>query len=152
MQPGYICFQFYHTDNMMPVNAPSIQSSTSFRNIKKYIQPTNINKPSPSEPSVKSGWLRKEGGVIKSWHRRWFTIKGDFMYYYAAQDEQKLLGHIPLAGNHVKEIPHVIAEPDKFHFEIVPGKCQSIIIFHPLSDMWWILFMKVIIDSYEVHL
>ena len=39
--------------------------------------------------SQKCGWLKKQGGVVKSWHRRWFTIKGDHMYYFNTDDESK---------------------------------------------------------------
>lgn len=73
------------------------------------------------QSSMKSGWLQKQGGVVKSWHRRWFTIKGDYMYYYATVDEVKApLGVIFLPGSRVVEHPFNANEPGKFVFEIVP--------------------------------
>lgn len=76
------------------------------------------------QDSLKSGWLRKQGGVVKSWQRRWFTIKGDCMYYYSVQDESKSpLGVIFLPGSRVIEHAFNVAEPDKFLFEIAPGMC-----------------------------
>lgn len=73
--------------------------------------------------SLKSGWLRKQGGVVKSWQKRWFTIKGDYMYYFSTQDESKSpVGVIFLPGSCVIEHPFVAAESDKFLFEIAPGR------------------------------
>ena len=70
----------------------------------------------------KCGWLKKQGGVVKSWHRRWFTIKGDHMFYFNANDETKPpLGCIFLPGNKVIEYPLSGTEADKFIFEIIPG-------------------------------
>lgn len=83
--------------------------------------------PSPSstalqqQESIKSGWLKKQGGIVKSWHSRWFTLKGDQLYYYANQDESKPLGTIFLPGNKVVDVPNNPSEPDKFIFEVVPG-------------------------------
>ena len=74
------------------------------------------------QKSMRSGWLRKQGGVVKSWHRRWFTIKGDSMYYYSSEDESKSpLGSIFLPGNKVIEFPYSVQEPEKFLFSVVPG-------------------------------
>ena len=71
---------------------------------------------------IKSGWLIKQGGVVKSWLRRWFVIRGDKMFYYTSDDESKLLGSIPLTGNRVFECPYMSRDPDKFHFVITPGE------------------------------
>ncbi|OHT01178.1 RAC family serine/threonine-protein kinase like protein [Tritrichomonas foetus] len=35
----------------------------------------------------KSGWLTKQGGMIKSWKRRWFTINGSTIHYYSKQND-----------------------------------------------------------------
>ncbi len=77
------------------------------------------------QKSSKCGWLKKQGGVVKSWHRRWFTIKGDQIYYYTNDDENKLLGTIFLPGNKVVEYPLNPQEPDKFVFDISPGQYSS---------------------------
>ena len=78
-------------------------------------------------PSIKSGWLIKQGGVVKNWLRRWFTIKGNYMYYYTNKDEKKLLGAIPLPGNKVAECPFNPDKPGKFLFEISPGKIDGLV-------------------------
>ena len=30
----------------------------------------------------KTGWLSKRGGRIHTWHRRWFILTGDLLFYY----------------------------------------------------------------------
>ena len=33
----------------------------------------------------KSGWLQKRGGRIQTWHKRWFVLTGDMIFYYKNQ-------------------------------------------------------------------
>lgn len=40
---------------------------------------------------IRCGWLRKQGGFVKTWHTRWFVLKGDQLYYYKDEDETKAL-------------------------------------------------------------
>ena len=30
----------------------------------------------------KTGWLSKRGGRIHTWHKRWFVLTGDLLFYY----------------------------------------------------------------------
>ncbi|XP_035582169.1 rho GTPase-activating protein 24 isoform X1 [Zalophus californianus] len=71
--------------------------------------------------AMKCGWLRKQGGFVKTWHTRWFVLKGDQLYYYKDEDETKPLGTIFLPGNKVLEHPCNEESPGKFLFEVVPG-------------------------------
>lgn len=81
--------------------------------------------------SLKSGWLKKQGGVVKSWHRRWFVLKGDQMFYFSSDDENKApLGSIFLPGNRVMEQAMIPGEPDKFLFEILPGTVKYSLVKH----------------------
>lgn len=41
--------------------------------------------------AIKCGWLRKQGGFVKTWHTRWFVLKGDQLYYFKDEDETKPL-------------------------------------------------------------
>ncbi|XP_061071656.1 rho GTPase-activating protein 24 isoform X1 [Conger conger] len=70
---------------------------------------------------VRCGWLRKQGGFVKTWHTRWFVLKGDQLHYYKDEEETKALGMIFLPGNRVTEHPNNGEEPGKFLFEVVPG-------------------------------
>ena len=70
-----------------------------------------------------SGWLKKQGGMIKTWHRRWFVLKGDHLFYFSSDDEsRKPLDSIFLPGNRIIEHAMIPGEPEKFLFEILPGK------------------------------
>ncbi|XP_063271090.1 rho GTPase-activating protein 24 isoform X1 [Prinia subflava] len=71
--------------------------------------------------ATKCGWLRKQGGFVKTWHTRWFVLKGDQLYYFKDEDEAKPLGTIFLPGNRVIEHPCNEESPGKFLFEVVPG-------------------------------
>ncbi|XP_017693101.1 PREDICTED: rho GTPase-activating protein 24-like, partial [Lepidothrix coronata] len=70
--------------------------------------------------AIKCGWLRKQGGFVKTWHTRWFVLKGDQLYYFKDEDETKPLGAIFLPGNRVIEHPCNEESPGKFLFEVVP--------------------------------
>ncbi|XP_064165161.1 rho GTPase-activating protein 24 isoform X2 [Anguilla rostrata] len=70
---------------------------------------------------IRCGWLRKQGGFVKTWHTRWFVLKGDQLYYYKDEEETKALGMIFLPGNRVTEHPNNGEEAGKFLFEVVPG-------------------------------
>ncbi|KAL4617324.1 rho GTPase-activating protein 24 [Arapaima gigas] len=73
------------------------------------------------ENVIRCGWLRKQGGFVKTWHTRWFVLKGDQLYYYKDEDETKALGTIVLHGNRVTEHPNNGEEAGKYLFEVVPG-------------------------------
>ncbi|XP_020843999.1 rho GTPase-activating protein 24 isoform X1 [Phascolarctos cinereus] len=68
------------------------------------------------------GWLRKQGGLTKTWHTYWFVLKGDQLYYFKDKDETRPLGTILLPGNKVIEHPYNEESPGQFLFEVVPGR------------------------------
>ncbi|XP_062333609.1 rho GTPase-activating protein 24 [Osmerus eperlanus] len=70
---------------------------------------------------IRCGWLRKQGGFVKTWHTRWFVLRGDKLHYYKDEEETKALGTIFLPGNRVTEHPTNGDEGGKFLFEVVPG-------------------------------
>ncbi|XP_027881396.1 rho GTPase-activating protein 24 isoform X2 [Xiphophorus couchianus] len=70
---------------------------------------------------IRCGWLRKQGGFVKTWHSRWFVLRGELLYYYKDEEEIKPLGVISLPGNKVSEHPTNGDEGGKFLFEVIPG-------------------------------
>ncbi|CAG8450728.1 6735_t:CDS:2 [Diversispora eburnea] len=48
---------------------------------------------------TKSGWLTKLGGnaLRKTWKRRWFELRGNFLYYYRQKNDKKPSGVINLS-------------------------------------------------------
>ncbi|KAL6096752.1 arhgap24 [Pungitius sinensis] len=71
--------------------------------------------------AVRCGWLKKQGGFVKTWHSRWFVLRGDQLHYYKDEEETKVLGAIFLPGNKVTEHPTSGDEGGKFLFEVIPG-------------------------------
>ncbi len=55
--------------------------------------------------SQKEGFLVKKGGIVKSWHNRYFILESDALHYYKNCDAESTttpLGSIPLAEAEVK--------------------------------------------------
>jgi len=69
----------------------------------------------------KTGWLSKRGGRIHTWHKRWFVLTGDLLFYYKTPQDTRPTGTIPLAGNKVIRHPDDPRQPTSFKFEIVSG-------------------------------
>lgn len=80
-----------------------------------------MNNPVHRQRILKCGWLKKQGGMVKTWHRRWFCLNGDCLFYFAKHDDLKPLGSIFLPGNRVDDQPFNPDEPEKFLFEVLPG-------------------------------
>ncbi|XP_038845462.1 rho GTPase-activating protein 24 [Salvelinus namaycush] len=70
---------------------------------------------------IRCGWLRKQGGFVKTWHTRWFVLRGEQLYYYKDEEETKALGTILLPGNRVTEHPSNGDEGGKFLFQVSAG-------------------------------
>ncbi|XP_030197337.1 rho GTPase-activating protein 24 isoform X2 [Gadus morhua] len=70
---------------------------------------------------VRCGWLKKQGGFVKTWHTRWFVLRREQLCYYKDEEENKALGTIVLSGNRVTEHATNGDEGGKFLFEIAPG-------------------------------
>ncbi|CAN0140396.1 unnamed protein product [Lampetra planeri] len=70
---------------------------------------------------LKSGWLKKQGGFVRSWHARWFVLRGEQLCYYKDEDENKILGSLFLPGSRVLERPPTPDDPNKYLLEILSG-------------------------------
>ncbi|XP_022318828.2 rho GTPase-activating protein 24-like isoform X1 [Crassostrea virginica] len=94
---------------------------------------------------IRSGWLKKQGGMVRTWHRRWFCLNNDFLFYFAKEDDSRPLGCIFLPGNRVSEVPFNPDEPDKCLLEISadvslmdePGKGQSRVTSNHETYLLW---------------
>ncbi|XP_011807167.1 PREDICTED: rho GTPase-activating protein 24 isoform X2 [Colobus angolensis palliatus] len=104
----------------------SVLRSQQGKSISLIMEENNDSTENPQQGqgrqnAIKCGWLRKQGGFVKTWHTRWFVLKGDQLYYFKDEDETKPLGAIFLSGNKVFEHPCNEENPGKFLFEVVPG-------------------------------
>ncbi|XP_075059260.1 rho GTPase-activating protein 24 isoform X3 [Mixophyes fleayi] len=96
------------------------------KSISLIMDDYNVSAESPHtgqgrQNAIKCGWLRKQGGFVKTWHTRWFVLKGEQLCYFKDEDEMKPLGTIFLPGNRVVEHPCNEESPGKFLFEVIPG-------------------------------
>lgn len=41
--------------------------------------------------TIRCGWLKKQGGFVKTWHSRWFVLRGEQLHYYKDEEETKAL-------------------------------------------------------------
>uniref|UniRef100_A0A8D0L6C8 Rho GTPase-activating protein 24 n=1 Tax=Sphenodon punctatus TaxID=8508 RepID=A0A8D0L6C8_SPHPU len=74
------------------------------------------------ERPLKIGWLKKQRSIVKNWQQRYFVLKGQQLYYYKDEEENKPQGCMYLQGSTViKEIATNSDEAGKFIFEIIPG-------------------------------
>ena len=110
----------------MAASSSSLEKSSFYRIVNSMQgSGTSVANTGFMQETLKQGWLKKQGGVVKSWHNRWFTLKGDQLYYYTSENESKMQGTIFLPGNKVLELPRVPNEPEKFLFEITTGKVRE---------------------------
>eukprot|EP00033_Pygsuia_biforma_P001798 GCRY01002010.1.p1 GENE.GCRY01002010.1~~GCRY01002010.1.p1 ORF type:complete len:439 (+),score=97.56 GCRY01002010.1:222-1538(+) len=60
------------------------------------------------------GFLKKQGGRVKTWKTRWFLLTGNVLYYFKSPDDEEPCGIIPLEDLRVRPV-----ESAKYHlFEI----------------------------------
>lgn len=64
-----------------------------------------------------SGWLKKQGGRVKTWKKRWFVLVGNCLYYFTQPDDRDPLGIIPLENLEVR-----VTNERRFAFEIFAGE------------------------------
>jgi len=70
-----------------------------------------LERPENTDP-IKKGWLVKEGGVRKTWKRRYFVARHDFIVDYYEKEEEankekgKMKGSMSLCGYRVIEDPN----------------------------------------------
>jgi hypothetical protein len=58
--------------------------------LEKLKNPELIEEPLVSGDSLKyakkEGFLTKLGHIVKSWRRRWFSLKGNTLYYFSSPE------------------------------------------------------------------
>ncbi|KAI1305204.1 Cytohesin-1 [Halotydeus destructor] len=52
----------------------------------------------------REGWLWKQGGRYKSWHRRWFILNDKCLYYFEYTTDKEPRGIIPLENVQIREV------------------------------------------------
>ncbi|KAM9313059.1 rho GTPase-activating protein 25 [Gastrophryne carolinensis] len=88
--------------------------------------------PSSTEKPVKSGWLKKQKTIVKSWQQRYFVLKGQHLWCYKDEADSKPQGYLFLPRSMVSEVSCNPDDVGKFIFEVIPG--LSVDASKPLSD------------------
>uniref|UniRef100_A0A3B3V4I2 PH domain-containing protein n=1 Tax=Poecilia latipinna TaxID=48699 RepID=A0A3B3V4I2_9TELE len=89
---------------------------TSTHSVSHNSSPQRCGGQSSSEGQrsnvIRCGWLRKQGGFVKTWHSRWFVLRGELLYYYKDEEETKPLGRSTcrLSINMPSACPHSSVE------------------------------------------
>ena len=74
----------------------------------------------------RKGWLFKEGGQIRSWHRRYFVLKDSALYYFANDQDKEPKGIISMESLDVRPTENSTRQ---HCFEIFSKLNQEIKIF-----------------------
>ncbi|MDP2434825.1 MAG: Sec7 domain-containing protein, partial [archaeon] len=56
------------------------------------------------QAAEKKGWMRKQGGRVKTWKRRWFVLSANCVYYFKFPEDKEPLGIIPLENLDVRPV------------------------------------------------
>ena len=62
------------------------------------INEKNLCMFSTSPPFDFEGYLTKRGEVNKSWHRRYFVLKGNLLFYFEKRGDKEPIGVVILEG------------------------------------------------------
>ncbi|XP_059177054.1 rho GTPase-activating protein 25-like [Physella acuta] len=74
----------------------------------------------PKDKDLK-GWLKRKGGRMNIWSRRWFVLSDKFLFVYLRDEDKKFNDCISLDGQIITEpaIDQNSNDPKKFYFDIV---------------------------------
>ncbi|CAG5132493.1 unnamed protein product, partial [Candidula unifasciata] len=67
------------------------------------------------------GWLKRKGGRMNSWSRRWVVLKDQLLFIFLKEEDRKYQDCIILDGQIIVEPPPDPGEPRHGYFDIVTG-------------------------------
>ena len=71
------------------------------------------------------GWLRRKGGRMNTWSRRWFVLTDRFLFIYLREEESKSSDCITLDEHIIVEPPVDLNDPKRVYFDIVTGEIEE---------------------------
>eukprot|EP00004_Rigifila_ramosa_P019562 TRINITY_DN4997_c0_g1_i3.p1 TRINITY_DN4997_c0_g1~~TRINITY_DN4997_c0_g1_i3.p1 ORF type:complete len:352 (+),score=73.33 TRINITY_DN4997_c0_g1_i3:534-1589(+) len=97
-----------------------------------------------------SGYLTKQGHVIKNWKRRWCVIAHGTLYYYKDKQESEPLGIINLSGVTI----HPADSIKKGSFELRTPVGKNFVMYGdtPEETQQWVAGLRALCDSLSVRL
>ncbi|KAK7112493.1 rho GTPase-activating protein 24-like [Littorina saxatilis] len=71
------------------------------------------------------GWLRRQGGMMRGWQRRFFVLQENCLFAFTREDDTRVSHTYLLDDYQLKEVPTSCDDPDKFAFELVSEKSNG---------------------------
>ncbi|XP_076458938.1 uncharacterized protein LOC143292489 [Babylonia areolata] len=68
------------------------------------------------------GWLRRQGGMMRGWQRKYFVLKDNCLHCFSRADDTQVSNTYLLDEFQLKDVPSNPDDPDKFAFELVKEK------------------------------
>jgi len=124
-----------------------VQESFSFINIRRLFQSP---KPPPLDaPAKKSGYLFKQGGLVKSWKKRWFVVRGDSMYYYDDSKSLQQKGSFCITNCIAQEAKNKTQRENSFAIYDVDNKSRTYFLqaLSPNDYDDWVNFLNIYISE-----
>lgn len=134
----YVAYSESKPEHFVPMVAVKRPEGVVYREITKE---DVVNTEQDSQPI--GGWIFRTGQNKSSWVRRYMVLKGPFLYYYHAPQNDKPIGIIPLEGADVTIPPdngksfivQKIPRPNEgFEFEISHATRGSIRLYTPTEQ------------------
>jgi len=96
----------------------------------------------------KDGFLTKQGGAIKTWHRRWFVLKDNNLYYYKSPKDTEQKGQIQLVSTSACNPEPAMKKKGKFYFSVgTPNRKYFIFADDEESMSSWVDIISKTIDN-----
>jgi len=94
--------------NQKEISGSVVATVTKSSSFSDFFESLSAKKGLPKKDkilqnAVKEGWLTKQGGVVRSWQRRYCVLKDNLLFYFKAQEDDTPKGCIPLRGCTVKD-------------------------------------------------
>ena len=92
--------------------------------------------------STCSGWLKKEGGYVKKFNKRFCVLQDKILFYYKSKGDEKAEGFVTLTNASLNQLPN-------HTFDIITSEDKHCIFrASPENFDMWFLNLKVIISLF----
>lgn len=91
--------------------------------------------------TLKSGWMTKQGGMIKTWKKRWFELTGTSLIYFTGPD-QKEKGRIEIADANLIDIEPKCKKQPAFKIQIPCVRTYIIVAETEADRTAWIEILE----------
>jgi serine/threonine protein kinase len=94
---------------------------------------------------LKEGWLTKQGGVFKTWHKRWFSIVGRKLFYSKERGKGEK-GNVTLGESIIVDFAPETKKKNAFKI-ITPTRVYYIVAKDEEERASWMTTLKSVIDG-----